>query len=61
MKNAIDEPEHLRDALASLPEPLDLQDLILSHNRRREQGDFLKQPPETSNPVNDPLSHSRLR
>ena len=61
MKNAINEPEHLRDALASLPEPLDLQDLTLPHNRRREQDDFLKQPSETSNPANDPLSHSRLR
>jgi hypothetical protein len=29
MKNAASEPEHLRDALASLPEPLDLQYLAL--------------------------------
>jgi hypothetical protein len=57
MKNAASEPDHLRDALASLPEPLDLQYLALPANRWRKQDDFLKGALEEILPVNVPPSH----
>jgi hypothetical protein len=61
MKNAASEPEHLRDALASLPEPLDLQYLTLPAHRWRDRDDFLKRALEQTIPANDPISHRRIR
>lgn len=60
MKTAASEPEHLRDALASLPEPLDLEFLVLPDNGWRRQDDFLKPPLERLITASDPLSQ-RLR
>ena len=57
MKNAANQPEHLRDALASLPEPLDLQDLAMPNTIRREQDEFFKKAPDEPLPANDPMSH----
>ncbi len=61
MKNAANEPERLRDALASLPEPLDPQDLALPHNRWREQDDFLKEALDEPESADAPMSHPRIR
>lgn len=59
MKNAANEPEHLRDALASLPEPVALQDLAMPQNLRRQQDAFFKTSPEEPLPANHPASHPR--
>ncbi|WP_428424505.1 hypothetical protein [Pararhizobium sp.] len=61
MKNAASKPEYLRDALASLPEPLDLQDLVLPNNRRHNKEDLLKEALEEPFPANAPLSLQPIR
>lgn len=61
MKNAASKPEYLRDALASLPDPLDLQDLALPNNRWRNKEDLLKGALEETFPANDPLSLPPIR
>lgn len=61
MKNAAGEPEHLRDALASLPEPFDVQNLALPHNRSREQEDFPTRVLEEILSANDPVSYPNIR
>ena len=61
MKSTAQETAHLRDALASLPEPVDLHDLMAPRDRWREQDDFLEEALEETFPASDPISPSRVR
>lgn len=58
MKNVAQEPRQLRDALASLPEPLDLHDLVVQPDRHHGQDGSTGH--ETF-PVSAPISPSPVR